>query len=53
LQRDLDKITGARRKITATSGTPPTSAKKNGEGLTLKGLDVREAIKNFDWETGT
>jgi hypothetical protein len=55
LRAELDKITGARRKISHTTGTPPTTSgkDKNGQGLTLKGLDVRDAFKNFDWKDGS
>lgn len=49
LKSELEKITGVRRKISHTTGTPPASSSKNGQGLTLKSLDVRDAFKNFDW----
>jgi hypothetical protein len=46
----LDKIAGARRRISHTSGTPPASStqKKNG-GLSIKDLDVRKALDDYDW----
>jgi len=49
LRQELDKITGARRKITHTTGTPPTSSQpaKNG-GLSVKDLsDPRKAFDSF------
>lgn len=48
---ELDKITGARRKISQTTGTPPasSSAGKNGEGLSIKNLDIRKAFDNYQW----
>jgi hypothetical protein len=47
---ELDKIAGARRRISHTSGTPPASStqKKNGS-LSIKDLDVRKALDNYDW----
>lgn len=56
LRTELDKITGARRKISHTTGTPPSSSgkdKANGEGLSVKNLDVRKAFEKFDWGDGT
>lgn len=55
---ELDKITGARRKLASTSGTPPTPAGSNntrqsGQGLSIRNLDVRDAFKNFDWGDGS
>jgi hypothetical protein len=50
---ELDKIAGARRKISHTTGTPPPSAgKKTGESLSIKDLDVRKAFEQFDWNEG-
>lgn len=53
---ELDKITGVRRKISHTTGTPPTSStngkKSTSDGLSIKNLDVRESFKNFDWGDG-
>jgi hypothetical protein len=49
LRSELDKITGVRRKISHTTGTPPSSSSKNGQGLSIKSLDVRDAFKNYDW----
>jgi hypothetical protein len=52
LQQELDKISGARRRISHTSGTPPASSnngKKTSDGLSIKNLDIRESFKNFDW----
>jgi uncharacterized coiled-coil DUF342 family protein len=49
LKSELDKIVGARRKISQTTGTPPaTTAAKNG-GLSIKNLDVRQAFDKYDW----
>lgn len=50
-KNDLEKITGARRKLAQTTGTPPsTETKKNGQGLTIKDLgDPRRAMQNF-WD---
>ena len=53
---ELDKITGVRRKIANTTGTPPVSSangKKTSDGLSIKNLDVRESFKNFDWGDNT
>ena len=51
---ELDKIAGVRRKLSSTSGTPPASAsKKNGEGLSVKNLDIRKAFDNYDWGENT
>jgi hypothetical protein len=52
LKAELDKINGARRKITHTTGTPPTSgldsSKRNGQGLTIKDLaDPRKAFDQY------
>jgi hypothetical protein len=56
-KQELDKITGARRKISHTTGTPPASSnngkKQTSEGLSIKDLDVRNSFKNFDWGDGT
>jgi hypothetical protein len=54
LRTELDKIAGARRRISQTSGTPPTPSgkdakKQTGDGLSIKDLDVRNSFKNFDW----
>src|SRR6516165_1589500 len=50
LRRELDKIAGVRRKISNTTGTPPTSGtKKDGQGLSIKNLDERKSFQNF-WE---
>jgi hypothetical protein len=50
---ELDKITGARRKLAASSATSPAAAaaaaKTKGEGLSLKDLDVRKSFDRFDW----
>jgi hypothetical protein len=53
---DLDKITGVRRKISSTTGTPPSpSGKKTtgADGLSVRDLDVRKAFDRFDWGDGT
>jgi hypothetical protein len=55
-KQELDKITGARRKISHTTGTPPASSngkKQTSEGLSIKNLDVRESFKSFDWGDNT
>jgi hypothetical protein len=47
---ELDRITGARRKITHTTGTPPaTQQPKNGsQGLSIKDLgDPRKAMESY------
>jgi hypothetical protein len=50
LKKELEKIQGARKRITHTTGTPVTSpGPKNGQGLTLKDLDVRKAMRDYDW----
>jgi hypothetical protein len=48
---ELEKITGARRKLSHTTGTPPapSGAKQNGQGLSVKDLDIRKSFKNYDW----
>jgi hypothetical protein len=47
---ELDKITGVRRRIAATAGTPPSSGKdKPNGGLSIKDLDVRRAFENYQW----
>ena len=48
---DLEKITGARRRLAQTTGSQPSSEpKKNGQGLSLKDLsDPRKAMNDF-WE---
>jgi hypothetical protein len=51
LKKELDKITGARRKLSQTSGTPPASPNKNGN-LSVKDLDIRKAFDKFDWNDG-
>jgi len=56
LKTDLEKISGARRRISQTTGTPPTptgAKPQNGQGLSLKDLDVRKSFKNFDWGDST
>jgi hypothetical protein len=52
LKKELDKITGARRKLSQTSGTPPAPASKNGN-LNIKNLDVRQAFDKYDWGENT
>jgi hypothetical protein len=49
---ELDRITGARRKLSHTTGTPPVNGQKK-EGLTTKDLDVRKAFRDFDWGDST
>jgi hypothetical protein len=48
---ELDKIVGARKKMSSTTGTPPASTlpKKDGQGLSLRDLDVRKSFESFDW----
>jgi hypothetical protein len=57
LRSELDKIGGARRRISHTSGTPPTASgkdnSKNGTGLSLRDLDVRKSFDSFDWGDGS
>ena len=54
LKADLDKITGARRKISHTTGTPPaTKDKSSGNGLSIRDLDVRKSFDKFDWGDST
>lgn len=56
VKAELDKITGVRRKLAATTGTPPASApaanRAAGQGLSIKQLDVRDAFKSYDWGDG-
>jgi hypothetical protein len=51
LKGELEKINGARRRISQTAGTPPATSgpKPNGQGLSLRDLDVRKSFKSFDW----
>jgi hypothetical protein len=47
---ELDKIHGARKKIANTTGTPvisPEKARANGQGLSIKNLDVRTHFDNI------
>lgn len=49
---ELDKIAGARRKISHTTGTPPApsdKSKRSDNGLSIKDLDVRKSFDNYDW----
>jgi hypothetical protein len=49
---ELDKIAGARRKISHTTGTPPApsdKSKRSDNGLSIKDLDVRKSFENYDW----
>jgi hypothetical protein len=50
---ELDKITGARRKLANTSGTPPATAGKKDGNLSIKNLDVRQAFDKYDWGDST
>lgn len=54
---ELEKINGVRRKLSHTTGTPPSppGAKQpaNGQGLSLKSLDIRKSFRDFDWGEGT
>jgi hypothetical protein len=49
---ELDKLVGARRKLSSTTGTPPASSQKSG-GLSIKDLDVRKSFEKFDWGDST
>ena len=54
LRTELEKIAGARRKISHTTGTPPASSSKDKNGgLSIKDLDVRKSFEKFDWGDGT
>jgi hypothetical protein len=48
---ELDKIVGARKRMSSTAGTPPTSSlpKKDGQGLSIKNLDVRQSFDKY-WD---
>jgi hypothetical protein len=49
---ELEKIQGARRRISHTSGTPPTPAGKKIDGnnsLSIKDLDIRKSFDAYDW----
>jgi len=48
---ELDKIVGVRKRMSSTAGTPPASSlpKKDGQGLSIKDLDVRKSFERFDW----
>jgi hypothetical protein len=49
---ELEKIQGVRRRISHTTGTPPTPSGQKPKidgGLSLKDLDVRKSFDNFDW----
>jgi hypothetical protein len=50
LKKELDKITGVRRKLSQTAGTPPASASKKDGGLSIRDLDVRKAFDKFSWD---
>ena len=54
LKAELDKIQGARRRISHTTGTPPTSSskEKSNGGLSIRDLDVRKSFEKFDWGDG-
>jgi hypothetical protein len=51
---ELDKITAARRKISSTAGTPPSTPgkKQTGDGLSVRDLDVRKSFDRYDWGDG-
>ena len=54
LRTELEKIAGARRKISHTTGTPPASSSKDKNGgLSIKDLDVRKSFEKSDWGDGT
>jgi hypothetical protein len=49
---ELEKIQGARRRISHTSGTPPTPTGKkvdSNNGLSIKDLDIRKSFDAYDW----
>jgi hypothetical protein len=51
-KNELEKIQGVRRRISHTTGTPPTPSGQKPKvdgGLSLKDLDVRKSFDNFDW----
>jgi hypothetical protein len=49
LKKELDKITGVRRKLSQTTGTAPASANKK-DGISIKDLDIRKAFDNYSWD---
>lgn len=49
---ELEKLVGARRKLSSTTGTPPASSKPSS-GLSIKDLDVRKSFDKFDWGEST
>jgi hypothetical protein len=54
LKTELDKIAGARRKISSTTGTPPSTGKKTtSDGLSIKNLDVRKALDDYFGDEGS
>jgi hypothetical protein len=55
LRSELEKIQGVRRRISHTTGTPPTSSgkEKSNGGLSIKDLDVRRSFEKFDWGDGS
>ena len=49
LRQELDRIAGARRKISQTTGTPPASSTKSKDGLSINDLDVRKSFDRYNW----
>jgi hypothetical protein len=51
-KKELEKIQGARRKISHTTGTPPTPGGQKPKidgGLSIKNLDIRKAFDDYEW----
>jgi hypothetical protein len=49
---ELEKIQGVRRRISHTTGTPPTPSGQKPKidgGLSIKNLDVRRAFDDYQW----
>lgn len=44
---ELDKIAGARRRLSQTTGTPPASNSKKNDGLSIRNLDVRQSFDKY------
>jgi hypothetical protein len=50
---ELEKIQGARRRISHTTGTPPTPSGQKPKvdgGLSIRSLDVRKSFEDYDWD---
>jgi hypothetical protein len=51
-KQELEKIQGARRRISHTTGTPPTPSGQKPKvdgGLSIKNLDIRKAFDDYEW----